>query len=66
MAKTKLTKGLFVKAKFVRANLFEIDLTGAMMDATDLSGANLKMTKLYKRTDLLPDKKDKGLYENPP
>jgi len=27
---------------------------------TKLEGANLKMTQLYKRTDLLPEKKEKG------
>ena len=59
----KLFRGSLRKAKLVRTDLRDANLYGAEffrtgVGETKFDGANLKMTKLHKRTDLLPERPD--------
>ena len=63
MEKVNLFRGSLRKAKLVRTNLTRANLYGAEffrtgVGDTRLEGANLKMTKLFNRVGLLPDKKE--------
>jgi uncharacterized protein YjbI with pentapeptide repeats len=65
MKKVNLFRGSLRKSKLVRTDLTEANLYGVEfyrtgVGDTRLDGANLKMTKLHKRADLLPEKKEKG------
>ncbi|MEI6313470.1 MAG: DUF2169 domain-containing protein [Syntrophus sp. (in: bacteria)] len=65
MEKANLFRGSLRKSKLVRANLnkanlYSVEFYRTGVGDTKLEGANLKMTQLYKRTDLLPEKKEKG------
>jgi len=59
----KLFLGSLRKSKLVRtdlrdANLYGVEFFRTGVGDTKFDGANLKMTKLHKRTDLLPESKD--------
>ncbi|MEW6265910.1 MAG: DUF2169 domain-containing protein [Thermodesulfobacteriota bacterium] len=49
-----LRKTRLVDTDFSGANLYGVEFHRSVLGRTKLDGANLKMTKLHKRTDLLP------------
>ncbi len=60
----KMFQGSLRKSKLVRtdlrnANLYGVEFFRTGVGETKFDGANLKMTKLHKRTDLLPERKAK-------